>query len=81
MRMCVATIVEKTTNIVCIKFALIKSYHLRVNNRILLWFRKLSQLNRYVNGTTFQSGLRFQTGWSSFRVSCKRALSTTSKHL
>ena len=29
--------------------------------------------NCHVNGTTFQSGLRFQTGLSSLRVSCKRA--------
>ena len=26
------------------------------------------------NGTTFQSGFRFQTGLSSLRVLCKRAL-------
>ena len=28
---------------------------------------------RALNGTTFQSGLRFQIGLSSLRVSCKRA--------
>ena len=27
-----------------------------------------------MNGTTFQSGLRFQTGLSLLRASCKRAL-------
>ena len=31
-----------------------------------------SQCKRALNGTTFQSGLRFQTGLSSLRVSCKR---------
>ena len=30
--------------------------------------------NCHVNGTTFQSGFEFQTGLSSLRVSCKRAL-------
>ena len=38
-------------------------------NRVLLLFGKLPQwnlhVNCYVNGTTFQSGLRFQTGLSS----------------
>ena len=33
-----------------------------------------------VNGTTFQSGLRFQTGLSSLRVSCKRILSYFQKY-
>ena len=46
-------------------------------NRVLLLFGKMLQWNLYVNchvnGTSFQSGLRFQTGWSSLRVSCKRA--------
>ena len=77
------------------KLALIKSYHLRMCNRDLLWSWKLPQWNRYVkgtnfesllrsegwpqwdcyvHGTTFQSGFRFQTGMSSLRVSCKRAL-------
>ena len=32
------------------------------------------QWNCHVNGTTFQSGLRFQHGLSSLRVLCKRAL-------
>ena len=45
-------------------------------NRVLLLFGKLPQwnlhLNCHVNGTTFQSGL------SSLRVSCKRALRATS---
>ena len=31
-------------------------------------------VNCHINGTTFQGGLRFQNGLSSFRVSCKRAL-------
>ena len=47
-------------------------------NMVLLLFGKKLQRNLYVNchvnGTTFQSGLRFQTGLSSLRVSCKRAL-------
>ena len=47
-------------------------------NRVLLLFGKLPQrnvhVNCHVNGTTFQSGLRFQTVLSSLRVSCKRAL-------
>ena len=47
-------------------------------NRALLLFGKLPQwnlhVNCHVNRTTFQSGLRFQTGLSSLRVSCKRAL-------
>ena len=47
-------------------------------NRVLLLFWKLPQwnlhVNCHVNGMTFQSGLRFQTGLSSLRVSCKRAL-------
>ena len=46
-------------------------------SRALLLFGELPQWNLYVichvNGT-FQSGLRFQTGLSSLRVSCKRAL-------
>ena len=41
-----------------------------MRNRDLL----LVHVNCHVNGTTFQSGLRFQTGLSSLRVSCKRAL-------
>ena len=48
-------------------------------NRALLLFGKMPQRNLYVNchvnGTRFQSALRFQTGLSSLRVSCKRALS------
>ena len=55
-----------------------KRYHLQKCNRVLLLFRKLPQwnihVNCHVNVTTFQSGLRFQTGLSSFRVSCKGAL-------
>ena len=47
-------------------------------NRVLLLFGKMPQRDLYVNchvsGTTFQSGLRFPTGLSSLRVSCKRAL-------
>ena len=42
--------------------------------RVLPLFRKLRQrnlhVNCHVNGTTFQSGLRFQTGLSSLRFSC-----------
>ena len=49
-------------------------------NRVLLLFGKLPQwnlhVNCHVNGTTFQSGLRFQTGSSSLWVSCKRAVSS-----
>ena len=48
-------------------------------NRVLLLFGKLPHwnvhVNCHVNGTTFQTGLRFQTALSSLRVSCKRALS------
>ena len=47
---------------VSIKLALIKSYHLRMGNRMLLWSWKLPQRNRHVNGTSFESGLRSQ-GW------------------
>ena len=47
-------------------------------NRVLPLFEKLLQwnlhVNCHVNGTTFQSGLRFQTDLSSLWVSCKRAL-------
>ena len=47
-------------------------------NRVLLLFGKLTQRNLHVNcqvnGTTFQSGLKFQTGLISLRVSCKRVL-------
>ena len=41
-----------------VKLALIKSYHLRMCYRILLWFEKWQQWNRYVNGTIFESNLR-----------------------
>ena len=44
------------------KFVLIKSYHLRMCNRILLWSGKLLQWNCYVKGTIFESLLRFR-GW------------------
>ena len=61
-----------------IKFTLIKRYHSHICNRVLLLFGKLPQwslhVNCHVNRTTFQSGLRFQTGLSLLRVSCKRAL-------
>ena len=47
-------------------------------SRALLLSGKLKQwnlhVNCHVNRTTFQSGLRFQNGLSSLRVSCKRAL-------
>ena len=46
-----------------------------MRNRDLL----LVHVNCHVNGTTFQSGLRFQTGLSSLRVSCKRALNLRKK--
>ena len=52
-----------------IRLALIKRYHLRICNRILLWFVKLRHWNRYVNRTTFESCLRYQTGFSSLQVS------------
>ena len=65
----------------CIKFALIKRYHLHMCNRVLLLFGKLPQWNLHenchVNGTALQSGLRFQTSLSSLRVSCKCALIVT----
>ena len=41
-----------------------------MRNRDLL----LVHVNCHVNGTTFQSGLRFQTGLSLLRASCKLAL-------
>ena len=47
---------------------------MHICNRVLLWFGKLAQWNLHVNGTTFQSDLRCQTGLSSLRVSCKRIL-------
>ena len=54
-------------------------------NRVLLLFGKMPQWNLYVNchvnGTTFQSGLTFQTSLSSLRVSYKRALTQNSQHL
>ena len=47
-------------------------------NRALLLFGKSPQwnlhVNCHVNRTISQSGLRFQTGLSSLRVSCNRAL-------
>ena len=45
--------------------------------RIVSFKQKLNSLKitNCVNETTFQSGFRFQTGLSSLRVSCKRALS------
>ena len=64
----------RNTRFASIKFALFKSCHLHVSSRILQWFGKLSQWNRHIDGRTFQSGLRFQTGWSSLRLSCKRPL-------
>ena len=52
-------------------------------NTTLPLFGKLPQWNLHanchVNGTTFQSDLRFQTGLSSLRISCKRALNGNSK--
>ena len=39
-----------------------------------LRFQVCSQWNCHVNGATFQSGLGFQTGFSSLRISSKRAL-------
>ena len=50
-----------------IKHALIKSYHLRVSNTILLWFGKLTQWNHHVNGTNFQIGLSFKPVKVHFR--------------
>ena len=44
-----------------IKLAWSMSYHLRMFNRILLWFGKLPQWNRHANGTLFESGLKFQS--------------------
>ena len=50
-------------------------------NRVFLLFGKLSpwnlHVNSHVNGTTFQSGLRFQTGLISLRVSCKHVLTVS----
>ena len=54
-------------------------------NRVLLLFGKLPQWNLHVychvNGTTFQSSLRFQIGLSSLLVSCKRAPSVVLKKI
>ena len=50
----------------------------RVNGIIfesVLSFQGCSQWNCHVKGTPFQSGLRFQIGLSSLRVSCTHALS------
>ena len=66
------------TLLALIKFALIKRYHLHMCNRAMLLFGKFRQwnlhVNSHVNGTTFQSSLRFQAGLSSLRVWCKHAL-------
>ena len=62
-------------NFPSVKLTLIKWY---MCNRALLLFGKSRQwnfhVNCHVNKTRFQSGLRFQTGLSSLRVSCKLAL-------
>ena len=54
-------------------------------NRVLLLFGKLQEwnlhVNYHVNGTTFYSGLRLQTGLSSLRVSYKCALRFPSQFL
>ena len=42
-----------------IRLALIKIYHLHMSSRVLQWFLKLPQWNLHVNGTIFESGLRF----------------------
>ena len=47
----------------------------------LRYHMTLSQWNCHVSKTTFQTGLRFQTGLSSLRVSRKCALSISSKFL
>ena len=53
-------------------------FEISLCNRVLLLFGKLLQwnlhVNYHVNGTTFPGSLRSQTGLSSLRVSCKRAL-------
>ena len=67
--MYVATVIKKATinattvliNIALIKFASIKNFHLRMSIRILLWFEKLPQWNRDVNGTIFEKGFRSQS--------------------
>ena len=80
---------------VSIKFALIKSYHLRRwNHRIFLWCGQLPQWNRHIIETTFGCGLRsqgwlqwnfhvngttFQSGLSSLRVLRKCALRHATK--
>ena len=82
VRMCFAAIVQKATNSATSVLHWLNlhklKYHLHMCNRVLLLFKKLPQwnlhINCHVNGTAFQSGLRFQTGQSSLRVSCKRAL-------
>ena len=45
-----------------IKLALIKSYHLYLCIRILLWFEKIPLWNRHENETILEGGVRSQ-GW------------------
>ena len=97
--MCVATIIEKTTNtttsllhqlsqhkvetIICVYS--IEFYHgleseiaTKRNGTIYesnLRFQGWPKWNSHVSGTTFQGGLRFQTGLSLLRISSKLALS------
>ena len=70
VRMCFAAIVQKAINSATsvlhwLNFHKLK-YRLHMCNRVLLLFKKLPQwnlhINCHVNGTAFQSGLRFQTG-------------------
>ena len=56
--MCVATVIEKTTNtataILCqLSLHLLKVIIWACCNRVLVWFGKFSQCNRHVNGTMF----------------------------
>ena len=54
----------------------LESYHSEISEIFEsgLRLQGCSQWNCHVNGTTFQSDLRFQTGLNSLRISCKCAL-------
>ena len=47
-------------------------------NRVLLWFGKLPQGNLHVNGTIFESGLRFQGFSSEIAMETERLLKAVS---
>ena len=75
MHVSVATIIEKTTNTATSVLHQLSLYLLKAI--ICEWaiesYNGLESWQR-INVTTFQGGLRFQTGWISFRVSSRRDL-------